>query len=267
MPGYTHSTYLLGLASVVLVGLAIVIGTFFVKLYHARMLLIDRRRSSLTFLTGLPRDAHYQFGLATIAREQFYETGGFYIDRWPMSGLFVIVVSPTIGMEITQQNPRLASNRPKQLCRYLKPTTGGPTILDMDEKEWKPWRGIYNKAFHRDRVISLVPCMVEEVLVYAETFSGDRRYVLFGSNHASFHDRYNWENKPADLVALGPNAAATAIVIRGNPRVINSLQYTLAVIRESRRLFPPAGATRAGKRGISVTDDAGNVCSTDDAIL
>ncbi|EEQ92105.2 uncharacterized protein BDCG_07225 [Blastomyces dermatitidis ER-3] len=184
-----------------------------------------------------------------------------------MSGLFVIVVSPTIGMEITQQNPRLASNRPKQLCRYLKPTTGGPTILDMDEKEWKPWRGIYNKAFHRDRVISLVPCMVEEVLVYAETFSGDRRYVLFGSNHASFHDRYNWENKPADLVALGPNAAATAIVIRGNPRVINSLQYTLAVIRESRRLFPPAGATRAGKRGISVTDDAGNVCSTDDAIL
>ncbi|EDN04175.1 predicted protein [Histoplasma mississippiense (nom. inval.)] len=66
---------------------------------------------------------------------------------------------------------------------------------------------------------------------------------------------------------LGPNPAAAATVIRENPRVLNSLRYTLAVIKESMRFFPPAGATRAGKPGINVTDDAGNLCPTDDAIL
>ncbi|OAX80392.1 hypothetical protein ACJ72_05282 [Emergomyces africanus] len=44
MSGHAGSTYSLGLESVVLVGLATIIGTFFVKLYRARMQLIDLRR-------------------------------------------------------------------------------------------------------------------------------------------------------------------------------------------------------------------------------
>lgn len=120
----------------------------------------------------MPRDVHYQLGFATIAREQFYETGAFYMDLWPMSGLLFAVVSPKIGMEITQQNPRLTSERPKLLRQFLKPITGGSTLIDMEEKEWKPWRGIFNKAFHSDRVMSLVPDIVQEVLVYAQTLRG-----------------------------------------------------------------------------------------------
>ncbi|KAG5292726.1 sterigmatocystin biosynthesis P450 monooxygenase StcS [Histoplasma ohiense] len=430
MSGHTGSTYLLGFKSVVLVGLATIIGTFFVNLYRARMLLIDRRRRGLpvapghSFLFGhllylkkildcLPRDAHYQLGFATIAREHFYETGAFYMDLWPMSGLFFAVVSPKIGMEITQQNPRLTSEHPKQLRQFLKPITGGSTLLDMEEKEWKPWRGIFNKAFHSDRVMSLVPGIVQEVFIYSQTLRGlaetgelcfldpitlrftidvigktilnsslgaqrgynaladgmlsqiqwhnpnaainpfsrlnflryfihwkngrqmdryigaelDKRYAEYradpnGTNSKSvmdlvlqaymdksslppekldanfrafairqirlfvfaghdststvicycFHLLHKNPEALAQLRAehdkvLGPNPAAAATVIRENPRVLNSLQYTLAVIKESMRFFPPAGATRAGKPGINVTDDAGNLCPTDDAIL
>ncbi|PGH05688.1 hypothetical protein GX51_02848 [Blastomyces parvus] len=430
MSEHTHSTYSLGLTILVLVGVATVIVTFFAKLYRARMRLIDLRRRGLPVAPGhsllfghllyfkrtldrLPRDVHHQFGLATIAREQFYETGAFYIDLWPMSGLFFIVVSPKTGIEITQQNPKLTSNHPELLRRYLKPITGGPTILDMDEKEWKPWRGIFNKAFHSDRVMALVPGIVEEVLIYAETLRGlaetgemcfldpitlrfaidiigksvlnsslgaqrgynaladgmlsqiqwhkpnsginpfsrlnflrhfihwkngrqmdryigaelDKRYaerradpngtnsksvmdlvlqayvdksspppekldtnfrtfairqirlfVFAGHDSTStvicycFHLLHKHPEVLAQLRAehdkvLGPNIADAAIVIRENPHVVKSLQYTLAVIKESMRLFPPAGGTRAGKPGVNVTDDAGNVCPTDDAIL
>jgi cytochrome P450 len=49
--------------------------------------------------------------------------------------------------------------------------------------------------------------------------------------------------------------------------MVNSLHYTLAVIKETMRLFAPAGTTRAGKPGISITDDDGNILPTDDAIL
>ncbi|OAX82916.1 hypothetical protein ACJ72_02723 [Emergomyces africanus] len=296
---------------------------------------------------------------------------------------------------------------------FLKPITGGPTIFDMDENEWKPWRGIFNKAFHSDRIMSFVPGMVEEVLVYAETLRGlaetremcfldpitlrfaidligksilnsslgaqrgynaladgmlsqiqwhDGNATINPLNHLNFLRNFmHWKNgrqmdqyigaeldkryreyradpdgtdsnSVMDLVlqaymdksspppekldanfrtfairqirlfvfaghdststvicycfhllhknpealarlraehdkVLGPNPAAAAAVIKENPRVLNSLQYTLAVIKEAMRLFPPAGTTRAGKPGVNVTDDAGNICPTDNTIL
>lgn len=66
---------------------------------------------------------------------------------------------------------------------------------------------------------------------------------------------------------LGPDPAAAGALLSANPRLVNSLVYTLAVIKESMRLFAPAGTTRAGKPNVSITDDAGNVLPTDDAIL
>jgi cytochrome P450 len=85
-----------------------------------------------------------------------------------MSGLFLTVVSPKPAIEITQTNPALTSERPKLLRRFLKPITGGLTIFDLDEKEWKPWRTIFNKGFHSERMYSLVPSMVEETRVFAK---------------------------------------------------------------------------------------------------
>ncbi|KAK4225249.1 hypothetical protein QBC38DRAFT_268495 [Podospora fimiseda] len=73
-----------------------------------------------SFLDRLPKGAHYQFGFATIAREVFSDTGAFYMDLWPMSGLIFTVVSPPIGVQITQENPALTSERPELLKRFMK---------------------------------------------------------------------------------------------------------------------------------------------------
>jgi cytochrome P450 len=120
-------------------------------------------------LDRLPKDAHYQFAFATIAREELAAGGAFYMDLWPMSGLFLTVVSPNVATEITQTNPKLTSDRPKLLRRFLKPITGGLTIFDLDEKDWKPWRAVFNKGFHSERMYGLVPSMVEEIKVFATT--------------------------------------------------------------------------------------------------
>ena len=171
------------------VGLATLFGTFFVKLYHARMLLRDRQRRRLpvapghsfffghllflkTIIDRMPSDAHYQYSFATIARELFPDKGAFYMDLWPMSGLFFTVVSPKIATEITQQNPALSSERPVLLRRYMKPITGGLTIFDQEEDEWKPWRAAFIKGFQGDHIMSLVPGMVKQIQVYAETLGG-----------------------------------------------------------------------------------------------
>ena len=51
------------------------------------------------------------------------------------------------------------------------------------------------------------------------------------------------------------------------PHLTNSLPYTTAVIKEALRLFPPASCSRQGKPKASLTDDQGNLCPTEHAML
>jgi len=66
---------------------------------------------------------------------------------------------------------------------------------------------------------------------------------------------------------LGTDPAAAPEKLTRDPHLVNSLQYTLGVIKEVMRFFPPAASNRAGKAGVNITDDAGNICPTDDAML
>ena len=59
--------------------------------------------------------------------------------------------------------------RPPLLPRFFKPIAGGPNMFDMREHEWRPWRAKFNRAFSADHVLSLVPDMIDETLVYSET--------------------------------------------------------------------------------------------------
>ena len=45
--------------------------------------------------------------------------------------------------------------------------------------------------------------------------------------------------------------------IKTNPKLLNSLPYTHAVLKETLRLFPPGSATRQGYKGINLIDNQG----------
>lgn len=66
---------------------------------------------------------------------------------------------------------------------------------------------------------------------------------------------------------LGTDLAAVPSLLETQPHLANSLPYTTAVLKEALRLFPPAGASRAGKPGVSITDDQGKECPTDPVSL
>lgn len=118
---------------------------------------------------ALPQGAHYQYIFGDIARELFSNEGAFYLDLWPMSGLLLGVVSPTTAISITQTNPHLSSERPALLRRFFMPITGGSNLFDLPEKEWKPWRAVFNKGFNAEHTLSLIPGIIKETLVYSET--------------------------------------------------------------------------------------------------
>ncbi|KAH9224746.1 sterigmatocystin biosynthesis P450 monooxygenase StcS [Leptodontidium sp. 2 PMI_412] len=117
----------------------------------------------------LPKDAHYQYLFGHIYRDHFEKDGAFFIDLWPMSGLCFAVFSPHVA-NLIQQSPELSKQRPYLLPRFFKPIAGGSNLFDMQEKDWKPWRAVFNKGFSAEHFLSLVPSMVKETIVYAQTF-------------------------------------------------------------------------------------------------
>lgn len=63
------------------------------------------------------------------------------------------------------------------------------------------------------------------------------------------------------------DASTTEDAITENPHLLNQLPYTLAVIKEVLRLWPPASSMRGGKPGVSIVDDDGTSFPTDNCYV
>ena len=120
-------------------------------------------------MDALPKNAHYQYMFADIAREHFQSEGLFYVDSWPASGMMMIVTSAVVAAQVTQTNTKICYERPSMLRRFFNPIAGGPNLFDMAEREWRPWRAIFAKGFSTEQVTSLVPHVLKETKVYKET--------------------------------------------------------------------------------------------------
>ena len=56
---------------------------------------------------------------------------------------------------------------------------------------------------------------------------------------------------------FGTDIAQVTTLMREQPHLLNQLPYTLAVLKEVLRLFPPASALRGGHPGVDLTDSKG----------
>lgn len=121
-----------------------------------------------TMMDALPKDAHYELAFGDVFRQYFTREGAFYIDLWPLSGLYLAVISPTAAIQASQTSG-ISCERPRLLERFFKPIAGGPNLFDLVEKEWRPWRAVFNKGFSTEHISSLVPGMISTSNIYCDT--------------------------------------------------------------------------------------------------
>lgn len=82
-------------------------------------------------------------------------------------------------------------------------------------------------------------------------------YVL--SNNPTVLKRVTDEHD--DVFGIEPKKAGS--IIAEMPSLLNQIPYSLAVIKETLRLYPPVSSVRAGEPGFNVTDDDGRQFPTD----
>lgn len=70
----------------------------------------------------------------------------------------------------------------------------------------------------------------------------------------SIHPRTAWLLRQEHDRVLGSVPSAAAEVIANDPHLLNSLPYTLAVLKETLRLYPPVDLGRAGSKDIVLSD-------------
>ncbi|KAI9706861.1 MAG: hypothetical protein M1820_004640 [Bogoriella megaspora] len=79
------------------------------------------------------------------------------------------------------------------------------------------------------------------------------------SKHTKTRNRVTQEHNNV----LGSDLKKAALKISENPHILNQLSYTLAVIKETLRLYPPASSTRSGEPGYSLILPDGRQCPTE----
>jgi cytochrome P450 len=102
-------------------------------------------------------------------------------------------------------------------------------------------------------------------------------FIMAGNDYTSatlIYAYYLLSQYPDTLLKLrqehnevfGPYSDAAAM-LKQKPALLNQCQYTLAVIKETLRMFPLASTERSGRSGAFITDHQGNLCPTENLMV
>lgn len=119
-------------------------------------------------MSKLPKDAHPHY-LADQLRRAYPDMGPiFYLDAWPFITLTLVVASPATMAQITTEHvlPKFPA-----IKNFLYPLANGKDLVSMDGQEWKYWRDMFNPGFSASHLMTLVPDIVKEAMVFLDVLN------------------------------------------------------------------------------------------------
>jgi cytochrome P450 len=97
--------------------------------------------------------------------ELFEDAGCIYLDMWPIASPMLAVYHPDLMAQYTQ-----VTSLPKhgQMKMEFTPFTGCNDLVTQEGKDWKTWRSVFNPGFSAKNILSFVPEIVEEILIFKD---------------------------------------------------------------------------------------------------
>ena len=89
----------------------------------------------------------------------------FYIDTWPFGPPILIATSPESANQVT-----VARSLPKYtgMRDYMEPMAGEMDLTTLEGDAWKTWRTTFQPGFSSIHLMTKVPQMVEDILIFCE---------------------------------------------------------------------------------------------------
>lgn len=117
------------------------------------------------FHDRMPPDANVQLALQDLCIEDWGHTEVFLMDFWPIYPPFYMVFDPQTATEVSNK-----WNLPKYPyhTEFMRPVTGGQSLVSMNGVEWKSWRSIFNPGFNPGHMLNLVPAVVDSVQFFCD---------------------------------------------------------------------------------------------------
>ena len=115
-------------------------------------------------MKNYPSDFHPQALFADMAKEYGFR-GLFYLDLYPATESFIFILDPALAMQV-QDSPQF--KRHTYVEGYLRGIVGTKSLFSIHGAEWKRQRSWFAPAFSMAHLITLVPGIVEETMVFRE---------------------------------------------------------------------------------------------------
>jgi hypothetical protein len=84
-------------------------------------------------LKKLPSDVNVFMAMEDLVHE-YADTGYFVMDLWPMFTPIIMTFSPNIAAQVSTKHDL---PKPKDQQASFQPIVGGPSLITMNEAQWK----------------------------------------------------------------------------------------------------------------------------------
>jgi cytochrome P450 len=127
------------------------------------------------YVDQLPPDANVNLAMRDLAME-YADTEVFLMDFWPIYPPLLMVYNPEAAVQLTTK-----LNLPKtdMHLKFMKPITGGPNLISMNDQEWKTWRSFFNPGFSSTAMMDNMPHIVDSVQIFCDKLQGKVAGGLF----------------------------------------------------------------------------------------
>jgi cytochrome P450 len=116
---------------------------------------------------SLPPDVHPHHYWHWLRKE--YDLGDFYyFDVWPMGPPTLIICEPEVAEQVTVKH---CLDKHPMVKAYLKQHLGSDNMAAANGAVWKKARTIYNPGFATPHLMTVIPNIVTDVLVFHEVLS------------------------------------------------------------------------------------------------